>query len=482
MKPNRAFFSAAIASAGLALFSGCSPVVSPSTPIAPTDGAQWNGVALDSTSIYAVGSIDGFDRVTLSANVEAAGTNSQTTAVMARFDSDGQPLWVRTQTGTGWSQFAAVAADSSGVYAVGLSGGDVTWGPGIETSSPQAQAVIVKYDQTGMALWARSPAATTARSRFTAVAVSADGRVYAGGSYRAPLAATNPMLDFGGDVELSEKSQSGNVLLVQYDAAGTALWARTQTSEGDNPNSPFGYLALAANSDVVYAAGTIDGQTQADFGLGVSVHGNGNFYGNAVLVKYSSAGDAQWARTQTSGANSADYLAVAADASGVYVAGEKYDTSIGFGGGVSLPGTGGGNVSIFMVVKYDAAGQAVWARQPSANHGSSALHGIAFDSDGVYAAGWTASDTVDLGGASIGGLSTPQQPGNLLLVRYSADGAPLSVSSASGRPASYYRALAIKGSRRLAAGAAIGMGTIQPAGTVVNQAEGSPKQPLLVSY
>ncbi len=89
------------------------------------------------------------------------GTNSLTSRgssdfYVAKFDRNGNPMWVRQAGGTGWDHSPAVSLDGSGnVYLSGffIGPGPVDFGPGQLTSQGLTDLFIVKYNRHGKTLW-----------------------------------------------------------------------------------------------------------------------------------------------------------------------------------------------------------------------------------------------------------------------------------------------------------------------------------------
>jgi len=152
------------------------------------------------------------------------------------------------------------------------------------------------------------------------------------------------------------------VALPAADAQGF-VWARKVSTNVDE--EAFGVATGPGGVYVVgYTNGSLGGQANA---------GNRD----AVVVKFSPAGDQLWIRQF--GTASADTLrAVTTDASGVYVAG----TTSG-----ALSGSSAGASDAF-VRKYDPNGNELWTRQFGTPSDDEAL-GIASDGTGVYVVGKT---------------------------------------------------------------------------------------------
>jgi len=207
------------------------------------------------------------------------------------FDSN-PALWAKSVTaGTSYSEFNSVAVDSSGnVYAAGYQNenGSFTYGPGVSVAGTYSggdygyNVVLVKYDSSGTALWAKSVTAGNNYSQFYSVAVDSSGNVYAAGYQNGTGSFT-----YGEGVSVAGTYSGGyysrNVVLVKYNSTGTALWAKSVTA-GTN-ESLFNSVAVDSSGNI-YAAGCQDGTRSYTYGEGVSVAGSYSYGANVVLVKY----------------------------------------------------------------------------------------------------------------------------------------------------------------------------------------------------
>ena len=134
---------------------------------------------------------------------------------------------------------------------------------------------------------------------FLGVAVDSSGYVYAAG-----VTGDGGTYDFGNG-QAATGTFRPNVLLVKYNTFGLAQWAQTLTSGSSISGAAFGSVAVDSSGNV-YAAGSCTGTTA--FGFGNSIAATGSSSGNnALLVKYNSSGNAQWAQTNISGTGSAEF-------------------------------------------------------------------------------------------------------------------------------------------------------------------------------
>lgn len=384
-----------------------------STTSAP-NSSQFNGVAVDTSgNIYAVGYQTTNATFTYgSQNVTGNHTNQN--AVIVKYDSTGAALWARsTSAGTGNSVFNSIAVDSSGnVYAAGYQQGTSTFTYGSQSITGTASGsspILIKYDSSGTALWARTISAGATASIFWGVAVDGSSNVFVAGQQAGT-----------GTYTYSGQSATGtytnnNALIVKYDSSGAGIWART-VSAGPNISK---FLAIAVDgSGNAYVTGSQTGTGTYTYGTQSIIASSASF--NATLVKYDSSGSAIWARTTSAGTGGSQFNTASVDSSGnIYVGGyQSGNSTITYGG----QGATGSSTSYNVVlVKYDSAGTASWAQTLSTGNDTSQFTSVTADNSGnVFAAGYqNGTGTFGYGGRNITGTSANN---NLVLVKYSAAG------------------------------------------------------------
>jgi uncharacterized protein (DUF2147 family) len=381
--------------------------------------SYFRSVVVDTSgSVYAAGYMHGTGTYTFGTGVTANGTfASGFNVLLVKYNSSGTAQWARTvSTGAAESTFFGVAIDKAGnVYAAGrITGtGTYTFGTGVTATGTFASGynvVLVKYDSSGAAQWARTVSTGAAQSIFSGAAIDTAGNVYAAGCIWGTGTYT-----FGTGVTATRVNLMYNVLLVKYDSSGAAQWART-VSTGAALSAFDGITVDTAGN--VYAAGIIAGTGTFTFGTGVTVAGATLF--NVVLVKYDSSGAAQWARTVSTGATISEFYGVAVDTAGnVFAAGRITETgTFTFGTGVTAAGTyaSGDNV---VLVKYDSSGTAQWATTVIKGASDSQFHGVSVDSSGnVYTAGYIKGKKTYAFGTVVTATGTFASGYNVVLVKY----------------------------------------------------------------
>ncbi|HOR57850.1 MAG TPA: Ig-like domain-containing protein, partial [bacterium] len=202
-----------------------------------------------------------------------------------KYNSSGVAQWARsTEVAPDSSGFSNIAIDAAGnFYATGYIINNNLFDFGNNTTvsgaaSLSLNALLVKYNAEGKAQWARSTETAGDVSEFGGVATDAAGNVYVSGN----MSGTGTY-GFGNGVTVAGKYEYDNNVLVKYNPSGTALWARSATKAPDS-SCFFGVTTDAA--DNVYVAGYITGNSQFDFGNGVTTTGAYSGGDNALLVKY----------------------------------------------------------------------------------------------------------------------------------------------------------------------------------------------------
>jgi hypothetical protein len=349
-------------------------------------GSEFKSVAVDGAgNIYVAGSMCGQETLAFgsaSVNSTLEGCNF----LLVKYDSSGNAQWAATNSTRGTSNlssgdptgFSAVVADASGNAYVGglfMGPGPYAFGghaaPGAVNNISNT-AVLVKYDGVGNAKWAMGAAPnSTSASEFDGLGIDGSGNIYAGGTTSL------------GTCTFGNQSVVGNAgVLVKYDSGGTVLWAKAASLSDSSSVELLGtatdasgnsYVAGYFYGTVTYGPDTLATQPGTD--------------ANALIVKYNTSGQAQWARTVTGASSQNWYNGVTVDASGnAYPVGWVGNGTTLFGTEQVVPPANLGNS--MLIVKYDKLGTVQWARTLIDATWRSEFYGAAADTAGhVYAVG-----------------------------------------------------------------------------------------------
>lgn len=257
-----------------------------------------------------------------------------------KFTAGGDYLWSRRAGGPGNDVANAVALDPSGnVYVGGVFRDSVRFAslPWLY-SAGGTDMCIAQYTPDGTAQWSLR-AGGTGTDVLTAMAINTGG-VYTTGSF-------TDTLTIGADVLAS--AGSSDIFIGKYNTSGTPQWARRAGGVGIDAAYA---LALDISGDVLIGGTTGD---SAAFGSVLT----GRFGGqDGVIARYTSAGNAQWARVM-GGVGDDNVMGIAVDSAGAtYVAG--YFSQTASIAGRTLASAGGADV---FAAKYSNAGAPIWSKR-----------------------------------------------------------------------------------------------------------------------
>ena len=351
-------------------------------------------------------------------------------AYVACYDSLGAVVWARSIASNATANATSVATDAAGnVYVGGEFFGVAGFGNGVSLSATAGatNGFVVCYTPAGTATWA-AVARSSDVTRINALAVDASGSVRAAGEFRA-----NAQL---GSATLSTGSSDNNGFVARLMPTGQWQWA--QGFGGPTANDAARAVAVDAAGNTVVTGFFLGAQiTAGPFTLTNASTGSADL----ILAKYDPAGTIQWA--VRGGSTQSDYgNGVVIDAAGaITVAGQVGEPAATFGNGVTVPAipVTASQAGDILLVRYNAAGQAQWARRTGSTS-SDLASAVAIDPAGdLYVAGsFQLSQTIGADFLSNRGGS------DALVVKYSgAAGAPLWARSGGGTNADAARGIAL---------------------------------------
>ncbi|HXP51287.1 MAG TPA: SBBP repeat-containing protein [Bacteroidia bacterium] len=279
---------------------------------------------------------------------------------------------------------------------------------------------LVKYDSLGNIKWiSRSRLASNHSSAgdYTDVPIVATdnfGNEYVTGGFVDTVY-------FGTDT-LKKKTYYEDVYLVKYNKNGNVIWARQSTCSYLYSTAQ-GSSVATDNSGNIYITGYFD--DTISFGSNTLVTRNINLHG-VFLVKYDSNGNVSWAKqghcpSLISGALSSG---VTTDKNGnSYITGYFEDT-VSFGA-YNLRAAKEQYSQAAFLVKFDANGNVLWAKQSKTISDTSHVEGFSVITDkvgGVYITGFF-SDTIVFGKDTLKNSTQKRQNyGEIFLVKYDTNG------------------------------------------------------------
>lgn len=365
-------------------------------------------------SIY----ISGTSQFNFGDGVTATGVRASANYALIKYSSTGTALWAKTlTTAPGYIETFGIDGDSSGnIYVVGSINGtsQYNFGNGVLLTPGRSSdnILIVKYDTSGIAQWARSTSTAMSSSYSTGVALDSSGNIYISGVING-----SGSLDLGNSVTVNGNNGSQNGFVAKYSSSGVAQWAKSNTAA--TTTSYFDHIDLDSDSNIylggyLYSTGTVT--------LGPSISATGSYTDtNMLFAKYDSSGTPQWIKTTTSSAAAATVRGIVIDGNnqlfavvGIGSTNQYVIDSVAFASPTAY--------SLSIVLKLNQSGVAQNAYvATSAPNNSSDFDSIVIDQNNNFlAAGYVnGGGTWDFGNGVE--VSAVTGNGNLLIVKYQGD-------------------------------------------------------------
>ena len=295
------------------------------------------GIATDASgNIYVTGSFNS-TTITFGSNNVSNGTHDGFTndAFIAKFDNNGNNLWVRGSTSTlstsGDVNGFGIGVDGAGnVYTTGdFESSNIQFGTQTLTNAGYRDLYVVKYDNSGTLQWLKS-AGSTGDDGANGIAVDAAGNSYITG--RLGGASTITI----GSSTITNAAANPTVLIAKYDVSGNPQWANV--SVGDH------YSYNVGNGIRLDAGGNpyIIGQYSSDsllFGP-VTLYntsltngsGGGDLNYDVFVAKYKANGMLSWARSAGGDSNDIGNSVAIGLNNSSYITGQFYSPAMSIAG------------------------------------------------------------------------------------------------------------------------------------------------------
>lgn len=315
---------------------------------------------------------------------------------VARYTNDGSFEWNRAWGSTGSVSSGAVRTSSNGeVTVAGDFSGEIDLGGGMQTTTADFAAFVVRFDQAGNHMWERV-INNSGSARVTSLAIDAGGEVAIVGSFVEDV-------DFGGGLR---QPNGEDVFVVKLDSTGAFMWDYVAGDVGkDRPHDiAFGHdggiVVVGSFSETTAFGGGVRPSAGSDDGFVVALDADGGY-----------RWDATWGGADADGA-----VALATTNEGAIYTVGYFSATVDFGGGTRTSVTPSDGVLLAM---FDD-GRYNWDATfgGDSNVGSTAV-GTTSGGDIVVAGGFRG--TSDFGG----GVRTSAGAGQLdgaFVVGYQTDG------------------------------------------------------------
>ncbi|MHA1600106.1 MAG: SBBP repeat-containing protein [Alphaproteobacteria bacterium] len=279
-------------------------------------------------------------------------------AAIAKFNPDGQLVWVRRPGGNGRDSAQGIAIDTEGnAIVTGFFRGTGTFGESIVDSAGHRDVFVAKYDQIGTLVWvqrAGGPFIDEGRD----VATDNSGNIFVTGGFEGQAA-------FAENLTITAEKGS-HAFVVKYDTAGTPLWIRQAGGDGRT----WGNAIATDSAGNVLIAGAF---TRIAKFSGTKLKSAGNL--DIFIAKYDPGGNLLWAKTVGGRGRDIAYSVTTDAANNVLVAG-RFSRVADFDED-QLKSVGDNDA---FVAKYTPDGTLAWV-VPFGGNGNDAAHGVTTDDD-----------------------------------------------------------------------------------------------------
>lgn len=209
---------------------------------------------------------------------------------LAKYDGNGNLIWIRRAGGTGSDIAHGITVDSFGnVAIVGEFQNTATFGSNSVTAAGLGDAFIAKYDSSGTNLWVRSGGSSTSFATDAAKSIGSDGSnsFVVTGDYTG--SAT-----FGGLSVPNAGSSGTDIFVAKYDSNGVIQWLH----HAGGPHADKGYSIGVDQAGNNWVSGFAGSGTGIVFDT-ISLPPRGNEY--IFLAKYNAAGIVQYVKQYAAG-------------------------------------------------------------------------------------------------------------------------------------------------------------------------------------
>lgn len=226
---------------------------------------------------YYMSSSVSFDSYTLTSS-----SSSSFPMFIAKLDTSGNVIWVRSAAGTGGVGIVPDALKLDQYGNCFLSGHfgctGLTIGVSVISSGGNTYAFIAKYDSNGNGTWATAIDGDIAQD----IALDSSGHIYVTGKFYASTAVF-------GSTTLYNSSTLNEFFLAKYDLSGNPIWARSAAGASNDSGHS---LCIDSNGNC-YVTG-IFGPPAITFGS-ITVSNAGPQYFDIFVAGYDTAGNTIWA-------------------------------------------------------------------------------------------------------------------------------------------------------------------------------------------
>ncbi len=343
----RVFFYVLLFSFGVQQLSASPDWLWAKTPQGKSSYFYSRAIALDSSmhSII-VGSYPGSMQFDETHSIKSNGSGD---IFIAKYDKDGNVVWVKSFGGNGSEDATSVAIDrNDNIYVVGFyKSTSITFdSQTLNNQSLSNNIFILKLDQNGNVLWVKSYG-DSGDDRAYGVAIDLDGNCFITGYFASST------ITFAPPIHILMNSGGLDAFIVKISPDGNVLWANA----GMGSASDYSTSIATDRTGSCYVTGYFN-STTLTFG-NITLTKKSNF--EVFVVKYDASGNCLWANHigGTTGGGDNNSFSVATDTlNNCYISG-IFQSADFIVGSVSLSNKGAKDM---YVIKFDANGNPLWGK------------------------------------------------------------------------------------------------------------------------
>lgn len=215
-------------------------------------------------------------------------TSINSAVFIAKYDSNGEAIWVAQSTGAGSAEATSIAYSNNGdEYITGYFNGSVNFGS-YKLNTPVQDIFLVKYDKDGNVLWAtqsKGNPPTFSNRNYLGYCVASDiyDNAYLTGSFMDSLSFNSHVLYWN--------KQTTNLFYSKFSPAGSNLWLKEATPI--DSNNWYGFSISTDAKNHFYLSGGTDTTSfgKINFGNYKLNADTTSLRGATIIIKFDSSGN-----------------------------------------------------------------------------------------------------------------------------------------------------------------------------------------------
>ena len=310
--------------------------------------------------------------------------------MIIKYSEEGEVEWAKSVGGDDNDRINLVASTSDGGAIVGgyfastkIQVGDYTLA---NNSNPgYDDGMIIKYSSSGEVEWARSVGGDD-NDRINSVASTSDGGYIAGGYFRSDEIQV-------GDYTLTNNISGGcDGMIIKYSSSGEVEWVRSVGGDDED------YIesVVEINDGGYIVGGYFKGSNIQVGEYTLTNNSSGTYFSDGMIIKYSSSGEVEWARSVGGDADD-EITSVTTTSAGEIIVGGSFGSDEIQVGDHILVNKGKTYTYDGMLIKYSGEGEIEWARNVG-ERSNEYISEVATTRDGSFIAGGSfSSDSIEVG-------------------------------------------------------------------------------------